>query len=102
MHLYGPQEVHRKTVRQKGVAKATQAEAAKIAGRATGLLNMHRHSGDAEINTTHGGVDAFVNLDDEAAIAIEFGHFVGGKYFDADEPDKFVPGLHILTRAAYG
>ncbi|ASR84200.1 tail completion or Neck1 protein [Rhodococcus phage PhailMary] len=98
--LYGELEVHRKTVRQKGIKAATRAEAEKIGGRAEALLSMHRRTGAAKITTTSGGVDSFVNLEDEAALAIELGHAVGGKYAGGDT--EWVNGLHILSGAAYG
>ncbi|AOT23587.1 hypothetical protein SEA_BOBBYDAZZLER_16 [Rhodococcus phage BobbyDazzler] len=100
VRLYGEREVHRKVVRQKGMKAATRAEAEKIGGRAEALLSMHRRTGAAKITTTSGDVDAFVNLVDEAAYAIELGHAVGGKYAGGDT--EWVNGLHILSGAAYG
>ena len=52
-----------------------------IVQRAKSDLASHRDEGDSKITTSRGGIDYFVNLDDEAAGAIE-----------AD--------LHILRRAA--
>lgn len=83
---------------EDGVKAAVQAEAEDIAREAKGNLARHRDTGNASISVTDGDVDAFVNLDDPAALSIEFGHFVKGKY-ERDTP-KYVPGLYILTGAA--
>jgi hypothetical protein len=56
---------------------------------------MHRYYKDnnaAEITMSRGDVDSFVNLEDPAAIPIEFGW--------RTSKGKFVPGLHIITGAA--
>lgn len=73
-------------------------EAKQVGGRAEARLAAHRHSGNAEVNVTHGDVDSFVNLEDPAVLSIEFGHLVKGK-FETDKP-KHVPGLYIITGAA--
>ena len=62
-------------------------------------LAMHRYSGAAQVTISEGAVDWFVNLDDPAAMSIEFGHWVKGKYEDPLK-QKFVPGLYILTLGA--
>lgn len=66
--------------------------------KAEAKLASHKKTGRAEVTVTEGDVDAFVNLDDPAAMSIEFGHFVKGK-FEGDEP-KYVGGLYIITGAA--
>lgn len=58
-------------------------------------LAAHRDTGAASISVTQGDVDSFVNLDDPAALSIEFGHWVKGK-FETDTP-KFVKGIYVLT-----
>ena len=70
----------------------------RVHGNASRRLAMHRHAGQASVTMTDGGVDRFVNLEDPAALSIEFGHWVKGK-FETDTP-KFVPGLYILGTAA--
>jgi hypothetical protein len=78
---------------------AIRAKADEVGGVAKGRLAAHRDTGDASVSITHGDVDSFVNLDDSAALSIEFGHWVKGKYEDPEHP-KFVPGLFIITAAA--
>lgn len=84
--------------RENTVQAALAALASQIAGRARANLASHRQTGAAHITVTHGRVDSYVNLVDPAAVSIEFGHFVGGKY--AGDTPKYVPGLYILSRAA--
>jgi hypothetical protein len=81
-----------------GVVEAVAEEAKEIGVRASARLAMHRKTGAAQVSVTHGDVDSYVNLDDPAAMSIEFGHMVKGK-FEEDEP-QFVPGLYIITGAA--
>lgn len=73
--------------------------ARRIKRTADGRLAIHRYSGKAKVTLTEGSVDWFVNLDDAAAMSIEFGHWVKGKYEDKSKP-KYVQGLYIITRAA--
>lgn len=82
----------------EGVKAAVYAEAVAISGRAEGRLAGHRFSGRAKVTVTQGDVDSFVNLEDPAAMSIEFGHWVKGKYETAQP--KFVAGLYIITGAA--
>jgi hypothetical protein len=81
-----------------GVKDAVKDEAQEIGHRADARLAAHRYSGAADVNVTSGGVDSFVNLEDPAALSIEFGHWVKGKY--ETETPKYVPGLYIITGAA--
>jgi hypothetical protein len=60
------------------------------ADRARGKLAAHRDVGAAKIETSDGTVNAYVDLVDEAAESIEFGHWTTG-----DEP-TWVEGLHII------
>jgi hypothetical protein len=76
-----------------GVKLSIRGTAQKIGGKAETRLAAHRDEGHAEISITYGDTDSFVNLDDEAALSIEFGHthnFTG----------KHVEGLYIVTGAA--
>ena len=79
------------------VQASITAETEEAVSRGTARLASHRDTGNAEVNSTYGETDGFVNLDDAAAMSIEFGHFVKGKY-ERDEP-KFVPGLYIISEA---
>jgi hypothetical protein len=78
---------------------ACSDKAKQVGGVAEGRLAAHHDTGNASVSVTQGDVDSFVNLDDPAAASIEFGHWVGGKFEDPDNP-KFVPGLYIITGAA--
>lgn len=75
-----------------------RAQAKEIEAKATALMVTHHDTGAAYIDTTKGGLDWFVGLNDKrgypAAAAIESGHFA----LDG----SFVEGIHVLTRAAYG
>lgn len=77
---------------------AIGTEQGVIQGRAVSRLEQHRDSGASRISTSEDAPDAYVTLEDPAAVSIEFGHFVKGKY-ETDTP-KFVPGLYILTEAS--
>lgn len=78
-----------------GVVDAVNDTAKERASISRAKLAAHRYSGAAQITVTRGGVDSFVNLDDPAALSIEFGHWVKGKY--ETETPKFVPGIYVLT-----
>lgn len=82
-----------------GVVLSVTKEAMEIHGRAESRLAGHRETGNAEVTLTQGDTDSFVNLEDPAALSIEFGHYVGGKFKNAAQP-KYVPGLYIITGAA--
>ena len=78
-----------------GVIDSVHDNAKTIKREAEARLAMHRYYKDnnaAEITMTRGDVDTFVNLEDPAAIPIEFGW--------RTPKGKFVPGLHIITGAA--
>jgi hypothetical protein len=81
-----------------GVRAAVYGEAVEIHGRAETRLAAHKHSGRAKVTVTRGDVDSFVNLDDKAAMSIEFGHMVKGKF--EGKGQSYVPGLYIITGAA--
>lgn len=82
-----------------GVHASVGVAASALQARAQIRLNQHRDKGDAKITKTEGTkqVDYFVNLEDVAAIPMELGHWVKGKY--ETETPKFVQGLHILSGA---
>ncbi|GAB3475286.1 DUF5403 family protein [Amycolatopsis cihanbeyliensis] len=81
------------TAHLDGVVAAVREQAQKVGRNAEIRLTAHRDEGHAEITVTYGQVDSFVNLDDLAALSIEFGHVhnVTGRY---------VAGLYIITGAA--
>lgn len=57
-------------------------------------LASHRETGDHRITQTKGAVDHFVNLEGEAALAVEVGHHQRGS-------GEFVPGIHVLGRTLF-
>jgi hypothetical protein len=88
-----------KIVSQQPEVKEAVSEAAlKIAVKAERKLQLHRDTGAARIEVEFGRTDAYVFLVDEAAVSIEFGHWVKGK-FETSEP-KYVPGLYVISEAA--
>jgi hypothetical protein len=96
--LIGQKAMNRVVSHQPESVDACADKAQEVSGVAKSRLAAHRHSGDAQVTVTHGDVDSFVNLEDVAALSIEFGHMVKGK-FETDTP-KHVPGLYIITGAA--
>lgn len=63
-----------------------------VEAKAKVLLAAHFLTGASDIERTRGTLDHFVSLVDEAAGAIEWGHFM--------KSGEYVEGLHIMTRAA--
>lgn len=73
-------------------------EAEKVGDRAKANLARHRREGKHHVTVTAGSVDSFVNLIGEAAMSLEFGHWVEGKF--KTDPPTFAQGTYILTGAA--
>lgn len=80
-----------------GVIGAVRAEAVQIGARAEARLKAHFYEGEAEISVTHGAIDSFVNLDDPAALSIEFGHTL---YVHGQKTGRQIPGLYIISGAS--
>lgn len=97
--LIGQKAMNQVVSHLDGVVASVSEHALDVGSKAEARLKQHRHSGAADITVTHGDVDSFVNLDDPAALSIEFGHMVKGKFEDPNKP-KFVPGLYIISGAA--
>jgi hypothetical protein len=82
-----------------GVRDYVRGVAGEVYWKAKANLAGHRDTGNADIEINepdtydHWGVNIW--LVDEAALSIEFGHFVHNKEFP-----RFVAGLYILHRAA--
>lgn len=78
--------------------------ARRVKRSAEGRLTVHRYSGAAKVTLSEGKVDWFVNLEDEAAMSIEFGHWAktkGGEPIRGkDGKPIYVQGLYIISRAA--
>lgn len=99
VRLYGRRYINTVVDHLPGVHAAVGTEAKKIYRRSKARLAMHADTGAASVTLTEGDVDWFVNLVDNAAMSIEFGHWVKGKYEDPEQP-KYVQGLYILSGAA--
>jgi hypothetical protein len=82
----------------RGVRVELHAEADAIAARAKVDLRSHRDTGNAKITVTRGNqLDYFVNLDDPAALSIEYGREA---YDTGDRHVGAMQGLYILHKAA--
>lgn len=93
VRLIGQKAMNHRISHLEGVKSSIRATAQQIGGKAEARLASHRYEGHAEISITYGDTDAFVNLDDEAALSIEFGHI-------HNWTGKYTPGLYIITGAA--
>ncbi len=80
-----------------GVRASVRSQAQRIGAKAEAKLRAHFYEGEASISITYGDTDSFVNLDDEAALSIEFGH---GLVYFGQPTSRHVAGLHIITGAA--
>lgn len=78
------------------------ATARDLASQAESNLAGHRRTGGASISVSQGRLDAFVNLDDPAALSIELGHYTWAgdqaQATDTSGSRRYVPGLHVLGR----
>ena len=98
VRLKGKKYINTVVSHEKGVKDSVHDEAVMIGARAEARLNMAKHrTGAAQIKVEQGRVDSYVVLDDEAAMSIEFGHWL--TYFGEETP-RFIPGLYVLTGAA--
>lgn len=73
-----------------GVVTAVSREADRRAATARVRLAAHRRTGAAKIVVDRGATDSVISLEDEAALAIEFGHADAGT-------GRPVEGLHIMS-----
>lgn len=93
--LYSPRRLNDIIAHEPGVGGVLDEVQARIAASARATLARHHHSGAAQITTTKGRLDRYVNLDDSrgqnAAAAIEYGHIAPN--------GRFVPGIHALSGA---
>lgn len=99
VRLIGEKAMNRVVSHLEGVHSEVGDAARRVEKNAERRLAMHHDTGAAHITRTEGDVDWFVNLVDDAALSIEFGHWVEGKYKDKDHP-QYVPGLYILSTGA--
>lgn len=77
-----------------GVKSSVRGEAKIIGEIASARLAPHRKTGAAHIDVSHGTVDAYVSLVDEAALSIEFGHYMGRQELGTKR--RFIRGLHLF------
>lgn len=97
--LIGEKAMNHVVSHLEGVHSEVGDAARRVEKNAERRLAMHHDTGAAHITRTEGDVDWFVNLVDDAALSIEFGHWVKGKYEDKERP-QYVPGLYILSTGA--
>lgn len=93
IYLIPDKRMNKRVSHLPGVVKSVRNQANRIADKAEVRLAAHRYEGQAEITVSYGRTDSFVNLDDPAALSIEFGH-------DHNVTGKPVKGLYIVTGAA--
>lgn len=100
VYLIPAEKMNKMLSKDLKVQAAVEKAAKKMFRRATSYLNMHRDTGAAKIelerrrNLKYGHIDWFVSLVDEAALSIEFGH-----YIRTTNGYKRVNGLYIVTQA---
>jgi hypothetical protein len=98
VRLHSDKTINKIVSHLPGVKAAVADAALEIGVKAEANLALHRDTGAASIEVEQGRVDSYVYLVDDAAMSIEFGHWVGGKY-KTDKP-RHVEGLYIISRAA--
>lgn len=94
--LIGEKAMNRVVSHLDGVHNEVGDTAKRVQHSAARRLSSHRETGKAEVTLTEGDVDWFVNLDDKAAMSIEFGHWTE----EGGDSHRFVQGLYILSTAA--
>jgi hypothetical protein len=94
IQLLNEKQMNKKISHLRGVRDAVHDHAKEIGRIAEGRLAPHRKTGSARIEVSRGTVDSFVSLVDEAALSIEFGHYLGSESRGLDR--HFVRGLHLF------
>lgn len=94
IELLNEKKMNKTISHEKGVVGAVRGAAQELGGIVSGRLAPHRKTGHAHIEVTHGKVDAYVSLVDEAALSIEFGHYMGREELGTKR--RFIPGLHLF------
>lgn len=92
--LLPEKQMNKKVSHLPGVRKSTYDHAKEIARIAEARLAPHRKTGAAKIEVSRGTVDAFASLVDEAALSIEFGHYLGREELGTKR--QFIRGLHLF------
>lgn len=92
--LMNEKQLNKKISHMPGVRGAVYEVGKEIGQIAEGRLAPHRKTGAAHIEVSRGTVDTFVSLVDEAALSIEFGHYLGSQSRGLNR--QFVRGLHLF------
>lgn len=92
--LMNEKQLNKKISHMPGVRGAVYDVGKEIGQIAEGRLAPHRKTGAAHIEVSRGTVDTFVSLVDEAALSIEFGHYLGSQSRGLNR--QFVRGLHLF------
>lgn len=92
--LISEKRMNKKISHLPGVRASVFSVAQEIGQIAEARLAPHRNTGAAHIEVSRGTTDAFASLVDEAALSIEFGHYLGSQELGTSR--KFVQGLHLF------
>jgi hypothetical protein len=92
--LMNEKQLNKKISHLPGVRGAVYDVGREIGQIAEGRLAPHRKTGAAHIEVSRGSVDTFVSLVDEAALSIEFGHYLGSQARGLNR--RFIRGLHLF------
>lgn len=94
VQLIRQKQMNKTISRLPGVKASVRAVADEIGVIANARLLPHRKTGAAHIEVKSGRVDSWVSLVDEAALSIEFGHYLGREELGTGR--KFIQGLHLF------
>jgi hypothetical protein len=92
--LINEKKMNKKISHLPGVRASVYGVAQEIGQIAEARLAPHRKTGAAHIEVSRGSTDAFASLVDEAALSIEFGHYLGREELGTSR--QFVRGLHLF------
>jgi len=84
---------------EEGVKAVVYQHAAEIYSKASAKLEMHREDYVAYVDITRGEVDTTVGLNDQAALSIEFGHYLGSRSLGTTR--RYIPGLDLFQGSRY-
>lgn len=93
--IYSEKVMNRIVSHLPGVHDELGDTARRVQRSAKRRLVAHKQTGKADVTLTEGDVDWLVNLEDQAALSIEFGHYTRTK-----DGYVYVQGLYVLSRAA--
>lgn len=96
--------IQRLIARTRPVQNQLDLSAWKILGRAIGILETHRQTGNAHLGKERGHIDRYVYMEDPpaasspgAAMSIEYGHYLGPR---GAKKRQWIPGIWPLHDAA--